>query len=122
MGRKTHESIGRPLPGRRNIVISRDATRHYEGCDVVTSLEAALALEPAKEAFLIGGAQLYRDAIGRADKMIVTEIDADFDGDTRFPAPDPELWREVSREPHRAAAPNDFAFAFVTYERIAASE
>ncbi|MDR5743614.1 dihydrofolate reductase [Caballeronia sp. LZ029] len=122
MGRKTHESIGRPLPGRRNIVISRDGTRRYEGCDVVTSLEAALALEPAKEAFLIGGAQLYRDAIARADKMIVTEIDADFDGDTRFPAPDPELWREVSREPHRAAAPNDFAFAFVTYERIAASE
>jgi len=122
MGRKTHESIGRPLPGRRNIVISRDGTRRYEGCDVVTSLQAALALEPAKEAFLIGGAQLYRDAIARADKMIVTEIDADFDGDARFPAPDPELWREVSREPHRAAAPNDFAFAFVTYERIAASE
>jgi dihydrofolate reductase len=122
MGRKTHESIGRPLPGRRNIVISRDGTRRYDGCDVVTSLEAALALEPAKESFLIGGAQLYRDAIARADKMIVTEIDADFDGDTRFPAPDPELWREVSREPHRAAAPNDFAFAFVTYERIAASE
>ncbi|SAK90560.1 dihydrofolate reductase [Caballeronia pedi] len=122
MGRKTHESIGRPLPGRRNIVVSRDGARRYQGCDVVTSLEAALALEPAKEAFLIGGAQLYRDAIARADRMIITEIDADFDGDTRFPAPDPELWREVSREAHRAAAPNDFAFAFVTYERIAASE
>jgi dihydrofolate reductase len=122
MGRKTHESIGRALPGRRNIVVSRDGTRRYEGCDVVTSLEAALALEPAKEAFLIGGAQLYRDGFERADRLIVTEIDADFDGDTRFPAPDPELWREVSREPHRAAAPNDFAFAFVTYERIASSE
>ena len=122
MGRKTHESIGRALPGRRNIVVSRDGTRRYEGCDVVTSLEAALALEPTKEAFLIGGAQLYRDGFERADKLIVTEIDADFDGDTRFPAPDPELWREVSREPHRAAAPNDFAFAFVTYERIASSE
>jgi dihydrofolate reductase len=122
MGRKTHESIGRALPGRRNIVVSRDGTRHYEGCDVVTNLEAALAVEPAKEAFLIGGAHLYQTAIARADKMIVTEIDADFDGDTRFPAPDPELWREVSREPHRAAPPNDFAFAFVTYERIASSE
>lgn len=122
MGRKTHESIGRPLPGRRNIVVSRDTTRRYDGCDVVTSLEAALALEPAKEAFLIGGAQLYRDAVGRADKMIVTEIDADFEGDTRFPAPDPAHWREVARETHRAAAPNDFAFAFVTYERIAAPE
>ncbi|SAL54896.1 dihydrofolate reductase [Caballeronia peredens] len=122
MGRKTHESIGRPLPGRRNIVVSRDATRRYDGCDVVTSLDAALALEPADEAFLIGGAQLYRDAIARADKMIITEIDADFDGDTHFPAPDPARWREVSRETHRAAAPNTFDFAFVTYARIGAAE
>jgi dihydrofolate reductase len=122
MGRKTHESIGRVLPGRRNIVVSRDAMRRYEGCDVVTSVEDALALEPGKEAFLIGGAQLYGDAINRADKLIITEIDADFEGDTRFPAPDHELWREVSRETHRAAAPNDFEFAFVTYERIASAE
>ncbi|CAH2791076.1 MAG: Dihydrofolate reductase (EC [uncultured Caballeronia sp.] len=122
MGCRTHESIGRPLPGRRNIVVSRDATRRYEGCDVVTSLDAALALEPAKEAFLIGGAQLYRDGFERADKLIVTEIDADFDGDTRFPAPDPAQWREVWRETHRAAPPNEFEFAFVTYERRHASE
>jgi dihydrofolate reductase len=122
MGRKTHESIGRPLPGRRNIVVSRDASRRYEGCDVVTSVEDALKLSPDTEAFLIGGAQLYADAIARADKLIITEIDADFDGDTHFPAPDPELWREVSRETHRAKAPNDFAFAFVSYERIASAE
>ncbi len=119
MGRKTHESIGRPLPGRRNIVVSRDATRRYEGCDTVTSLDAALAAAPANEAFLIGGAQLYRDAIARADKLIITEIDADFDGDTHFPAPDVAHWREVSRETHRAAAPNAFDFAFVTYEQKA---
>jgi dihydrofolate reductase len=122
MGRKTHESIGRPLPGRRNIVVTRDAARRYEGCDVVTSVEDALKLSPDAEAFLIGGAQLYADAIARADKLIITEIDADFEGDTHFPAPDPELWREVSREAHRASAPNDFAFAFVTYERIASAE
>jgi dihydrofolate reductase len=117
MGRKTHESIGRPLPGRRNIVVSRDSNRRYEGCDTVTSLDAALDLASAGEAFLIGGAQLYEDGFARADKLIVTEIDADFDGDTRFPAPDPAVWREVSREPHRAGAPNDFDYAFVTYVR-----
>ncbi len=122
MGRKTHESIGRPLTGRRNIVVSRDATRRYAGCDVVTSLEDALKLADAPEAFLIGGAQLYQDAFACADKLIVTEIDADFVGDTHFPAPDPDLWREISRETHRATPPNDFDFAFVAYERIASSE
>jgi dihydrofolate reductase len=125
MGRKTHESIGRPLPGRRNIVVSRDAARRFDGCDTVTSLDAALALaagDGAAEAFLIGGAQLYGDAIGLASKMIVTEIDADFDGNTRFPAPDPAHWTEVSRETHRAAPPNEFEFAFVTYARRHASE
>ncbi|KMY85845.1 Dihydrofolate reductase [Candidatus Paraburkholderia calva] len=119
MGRKTHESIGRPLPGRRNIVVSRDATRRYEGCDTVTSLDAALTLAAADEAFLIGGTQLYEDGFARADKLIVTEIDAEFDGDTHFPAPDPHTWREVSRETHRAAAPNAFDFSFVTYVRHA---
>ncbi|WP_250534429.1 dihydrofolate reductase [Caballeronia sp. AZ10_KS36] len=122
MGRKTHESIGRPLPGRRNIVVTRDASRRFEGCDTVTGIDEALALataDGAAEAFLIGGAQLYGDAIDRADKLIVTEIDADFDGNTHFPAPDASQWREVSRERHRAAAPNDFEFAFVTYERRA---
>ncbi|GGD68213.1 dihydrofolate reductase [Caballeronia grimmiae] len=122
MGRKTHESIGRPLPGRRNIVVTRDSTLRFEGCDTVTSIDDALALaaaDGAAEAFVIGGAQLYGDAIGRARKMIVTEIDADFDGNTRFEAPDASQWREVSREPHRAAPPNDFGFAFVTYERRA---
>ncbi|WP_250451991.1 dihydrofolate reductase [Caballeronia sp. ATUFL_M2_KS44] len=120
MGRKTHESIGRPLPGRRNIVVTRDAARRYEGCDTVTSIEEALSLasaDGAAEAFLIGGAQLYGDGIGRAQKMIVTEIDADFEGNAHFEAPDALRWREVSRERHRAAPPNEFDYAFVTYER-----
>jgi dihydrofolate reductase len=120
MGRKTHESIGRPLPGRRNIVVSRDATRRYTGCDVVPSLDDALALaarDSAAEAFLIGGAELYRQGLPMAHKLIVTEIDADFAGDTSFPAPDPAVWEELSREPHRTNAPNDFDYAFVTYRR-----
>ncbi|CDY73789.1 Dihydrofolate reductase [Caballeronia glathei] len=121
MGRKTHESIGRPLPGRRNIVVSRDAARRYEGCDTVTNLDDALALaagDQADEAFVIGGAQLYREAIHHADTVIVTEIDADFEGNTKFDALDPSQWIEASRsETHRAAAPNDFEYAFVTYRR-----
>ncbi|MDR5772223.1 MULTISPECIES: dihydrofolate reductase [unclassified Caballeronia] len=122
MGRKTHESIGRPLPGRRNIVVSRDATRRYTGCDTVTSLADALSLaaaDHASEAFVIGGAQLYGDAIAQADKLIVTEIDADFEGNTHFPAPDAAHWQEVARDPRRAAPPNAFDFAFVTYRRRA---
>lgn len=122
MGRKTHESIGRVLPGRRNIVVSRDAARRYEGCDTVTNLDDALALatwDEAREAFVIGGAQLFRDAIGHADKLIVTEIDADFEGNTKLDAIDPSRWSEESRETHRAAAPNDFEYAFVVYRRKA---
>jgi len=120
MGRKTHESIGRVLPGRRNIVVTRDASRRFPGCDTATSLDDALALaaqDRAPEAFLIGGAQLYVEGIEKARKLIVTEIAADFAGDATFPAPDPLRWRETSRDPHHAAAPNDFDFAFVTYER-----
>jgi dihydrofolate reductase len=120
MGRKTHESIGRVLPGRRNIVVSRDAARRYDGCDTVTSLAAALALaaqDQAPEAFLIGGAQLYEDGLRQADKLIVTEIADDFEGDTTFPAPDPREWEEVTREAHRANPPNEFDYAFVTYRR-----
>jgi dihydrofolate reductase len=120
MGRKTHESIGRPLPGRRNIVVSRDATRRYTGCDTVTSLEGALALaaqDGAAEVFLIGGAELYRQGFPMAGRLLVTEIDADFDGDTSLPAPDPAVWAEVSRETHRTGEPNGFGYAFVTYRR-----
>ncbi|ALL65996.1 Dihydrofolate reductase [Paraburkholderia caribensis MBA4] len=122
MGRKTHESIGRVLPGRRNIVVTRDAQRRFDGCDTVTNLDDALALaarDGAAEAFLIGGAQLYQEGALRADKMIVTEIHAEFDGDARFPAPDPAIWREISRETHWAKEPNDFEYAFVVYQRVA---
>jgi dihydrofolate reductase len=120
MGRKTHESIGRPLPGRRNIVVTRDAARRFNGCDTVTNLPAALALaelDQAPQAFLIGGAQLYAEGVAYADKLIVTEISADFAGNATFPAPDPAQWEEVSREAHHSDAPNAFDYAFVTYRR-----
>lgn len=103
-------------------MVTRDAARRFEGCDTVGSLAEALAVaarDGAAEAFLIGGAQLYAEGLGQADKLIVTEIDADFEGDAAFPAPDPARWREVSREAHHAGAPNDFDYAFVSYTRLA---
>lgn len=120
MGRKTHESIGKPLPGRRNVVVTRDASRRFNGCDAVTDLPAALALaaqDQAPEAFLIGGAQLYTEGMVMADKLIVTEIMADFEGDATFPELDPNEWEEISREAHHANVPNDFDYAFVVYRR-----
>ena len=126
MGRKTWESVPerfRPLPGRLNIVVTRQAGWSPIGASTASSLAEAIALATGQPlAWVIGGAGLFAEALPLADLAEITEIDADFDGDTRFPAADPELWREVSRETHRAAAPNDFAFAFVTYERIAPSE
>ncbi|CAB3654228.1 dihydrofolate reductase [Trinickia soli] len=122
MGRKTHESIGRPLPGRRNIVVTRDAQRRFEGCEMATSIADALALagkDGAPEAFLIGGTQLYAEGIGFADKLVITEIDADVEGDATFPAPDPAQWEAVSREAHHAEA---FDYARVVYRRIGGSK
>ena len=122
MGRKTWESLPaqfRPLPGRRNIVVSRDAGYRAEGAVVVLSLPAALAAagegEGDGEAFLIGGAQLYATALPLADRLQLTEIDASFEGDTCFPTIDPGLWREVARQAQRGD--EGFDYAFVTYER-----
>jgi len=120
MGRKTHESIGRVLPGRRNIVVTRNAQRRFDGCDTVPGLCEALevaARDDTKEVFLIGGAELFRKGWELANKLVLTEIDADFEGDISIDAPDPAVWQEISRETHRAAAPNDFNYSFVIYER-----
>jgi len=106
------------LPGRRNIVVSRQAGFVAAGAEVVPSLDEALRLcAGAGELFVIGGAQLYGEALPRADRLIVTEIDADFDGDTHWPAPDPAHWREAAREHLPPTAQRDFALDFVTYLR-----
>lgn len=118
MGRKTHESIGRPLPGRRNIVVTRDAARRFDGCEIATGIQDALTLaakDGAAEAFLIGGTQLYEQGIDLADKLVITEIDADFEGDATFPAPDSAQWEVLSREAHQSEA---FGYARVVYRRI----
>ncbi|HOX89214.1 MAG TPA: dihydrofolate reductase [Burkholderiaceae bacterium] len=118
MGRKTWESIGRPLPGRRSVVVSRDPGYEAPGAEVVSSVAAALALTAAEpEVFVIGGAQIYAAALPLATRILLTQLDADFEGDAHFAAPDPAVWQEVGREHHGPAAERPWGFDIVTYER-----
>jgi dihydrofolate reductase len=118
MGRKTFESVGRPLPGRRNIVVTRNAQWQADGVEAAPSLDAALKLvADVPKAFVIGGGELYAQALPRADELVLTELDREFDGDTFFPAWDRREFTETSRERHHTEAPNDFDYAFVTYHR-----
>lgn len=119
MGRKTYDSIGRPLPGRRNIVITRNAAWSAPGIDSAPSLQAALALLDASvdKAFVIGGAQIYTEALPLVQEIVLTEINKDFEGDAFFPTWDKAAFKEVSRDVQHAPAPNDFDYAFVTYRR-----
>lgn len=123
MGRKTYESIlaalGRPLPGRLNIIVTRSADYAAPECIVAASLEAAIAAaEPAAEVFVIGGAEIYREALARAHRLCLTEIDADFEGDAWFPELPPGAWREVSRESHPPGPEFAHPYAFVVCERV----
>ncbi|MES2016739.1 MAG: dihydrofolate reductase [Pseudomonadota bacterium] len=116
MGRKTFDSIGRALPNRRNIVVTRNAQWRHDGVDAVPSLEAAIALAGAAPAFIIGGAQIFAAAMPLAARMIVTEIAHSFTCDTFYPALDPAQWTETARETHHSDS-NGYDYAFVTYER-----
>ena len=116
MGRKTFESIGRPLPNRRNIVITRNPGWQHEGAETAASLQQAADMAGEGEVFVIGGAQIYVEALPLASRLIVTEIAADFACDAFFPAIDPAIWEEVSREPHHSAE-QGFAYASVIYRR-----
>ncbi|MFT6551393.1 MAG: dihydrofolate reductase [Zhongshania marina] len=125
MGRKTWESIGRPLPGRFNIVISRQLDYIAEGAEVVSDLTAALALarkEAAStgldEVLIIGGEAIYRQALGEVDKMYITEVDLEPDGDAWFPDIELNAWNEVSREYHPAKLDKSPAYCFVTLQRM----
>jgi dihydrofolate reductase len=116
MGRKTFDSIGRPLPKRRNIVVTRNAGWSHEGVEVAASLEQAIAMVGDEEASIIGGAQIFGESMGFANRMIVTEIHHTFRCDTFFPPFDPAVWVETAREKHHSEA-NGYGFDFVTYER-----
>ena len=121
MGRKTYQSIGRPLPGRPNIVVSRNPDFAADGTDVQTSLPGAVrhaATLPGDEAMIIGGAALYDEALSHANRIYLTEVHADVAGDVRFPAFDRGDWTEVSREIHPATEKDDFSHSFVVLERV----
>ena len=123
LGRKNYESIGRPLPDRRNIIVTRNRAYAAPGCDVVHSLEAALQLAANdSEIFIIGGAELYQQTLSRADRLYLTLVHATVAGDTFFPAFHAGDWREVERERHAADAQHAYAFSFVTYERVCAEQ
>lgn len=124
MGRRTFESIGRPLPGRDSIVVTRDRNWKAPGAivvhDIDTAIETARSGATARgvtEIAVIGGGKVYEQMMGRADRLYVTEIHASFEADTFFPEIDPAEWAEISRERHPADAKNPVAFDFVVLER-----
>lgn len=113
MGRNTWESLGRPLPGRRNLVVTRNPSYNPEGAEVFTSLDDAIdACSGCPKVFIIGGAQIYEQAMLMADTLIVTEVDIEVDGDAFFPEIESENWEEIAREAHHNGT---LAFDFVTY-------
>ena len=125
MGRKTYESIGRPLPGRRNIVISRDENYFAAGVDAVTSVEQALALvdgsdgnETVEEIMVIGGGAIYKHCLPNADRLYVTHIKATIDGDTQFPNYDDGCWEKTGSELRSSDDKNAYDLDFCVYQRI----
>jgi dihydrofolate reductase len=116
MGRKTWESIGRPLPGRRNIVVSRNSEYQAKGAELVLSLDEALqSLREFERVFVIGGQQLFNQAFPLADQLFITEIELEVEGDTFFEVPDPQNWEIVERV---AASEGAIQFSYVTLNRI----
>lgn len=120
MGRKTAESLGRALPGRTNLVLTRGGQVPFDGMRAVASLDEArdiAAAEGAGELCVIGGGEIYRLLIAQATDLYLTRVDAEVVADTHFPEVDPALWREVDSQPHPVDARHAFAFRFVHYLR-----
>ena len=118
MGRKTYQSIGRPLPRRRNIIISRDPNFAPAGTEIFASPELALtALHDAPEIMLIGGAQLFTQLLPQLTRLYLTIIHYTFPGDTYFPEIDFTQWQEIAREAHHADTANPYSYTFLTYQR-----
>jgi dihydrofolate reductase len=119
MGRITHESIGRPLPGRRNIVLSRDPNYRASGCECFSSLDSVLRrCAPASQLMIIGGAGLYQEAMPFATRIYRTAVDASVPGDVSFPPISPSEWRELESEPHLADDTHPYDYQFQVLERI----
>ncbi len=118
MGRKTYESIGKPLPGRKNIVITRKEEYKDEGITVVHDMHQALReAEGADEAFVIGGAEIYKEAMPLAQKLYLTKVEGDFGGDTFFPEVDSLVWEEISRKKGIVDEKNKYPHTFYIFER-----
>jgi len=118
MGRKTHESIGRPLPGRENVIVTRDSDYLASDCTVLNSLECVYAkYNHLDEIMIMGGADLYQQTLDRAERIYLTEVHADCEGDTYFPEFDRGLWKEVERQDFRADEKNEYDYSFVILDR-----
>lgn len=118
MGRKTYESIGRPLPKRRNIIITRQQDWQVDGCEVANSIESALKLVADVDTIaVIGGQSIYEQALPLATHMALTFIEADIDGDTYFPAWDDDAWLQLTSEERAADVDNRYAMRFASFER-----
>jgi dihydrofolate reductase len=122
MGRKTYESIGRPLPGRTSVIITRQPDYQVPGAIVVASIDQALKVcsegkEVDQEIFVIGGAQIYRQSLGLCQRIYITEIQQEFDGDTLFPELNQQEWREISREKYRLNDGDGLEYHFVVLDR-----
>lgn len=119
MGRKTFESIGKPLPNRTSIIITRDTTYSQEGCLVAHSIEEAIALAGDTKVFIIGGAEIYKQALAKqlADVLDITLVHQEFEADVYFPEIDQKVWSEVSREDFPADEKNQYAYSFVSYTK-----
>jgi dihydrofolate reductase len=124
MGRKTFESVGRPLPNRRNIIITRNTNYKTDGVEVAHSLPEALELaktnlEKNEEIFIIGGAEIYKEAMSMANKLYITKIEAqDEDADAFFPKIDENEWQEISHEEHEPDEINLYKYTFIVYKKI----
>lgn len=117
MGRKTYESIGRPLPGRRSVIITRNKDYKQEGCVVVHSLEEAFAICNDEEVFVIGGGEIYNQAFPLASNLYLTRMNAHIEGDTFIPEVKISEWNEIFREDHQKDEKNECDYSFVNYER-----
>ena len=120
MGRKTFLSIGKPLPNRRNIVVTRDATFLSDGVEVCHSIEDAIMLleKDGKEIFCLGGADIYAQTISRANKLYITHVDVSIEGDTRFPDIDMSMWKKTKSEHHTKDETESYGIEFTVYEKI----
>ena len=119
MGRNTFESIGKPLPNRTSIIITRNNNYFIDGCLIANSIEQAIELVEGNDAFIIGGAQIYKEALEQnlVDRLDITVLHHEFEADAFFPKIDMNIWKEVAREEFKADEKNKYDYSFVSYER-----